>query len=519
MMCLQGSIIGLALLAACRWTAAHGLHMVFVLPPVSPKGAMLPVACGALEAGHNVTLLAYENDASKLRTVIHGAHIVSLGASQRPHIDDKKMQHLMNLPYEAIPFFTNFFLSAADFILGKPLAMAALPEIRRLKPDVLCVVNILPSGYALGELLDIPVVGLGFATPFIFQNLLETPWSLEPSVGNWYTRKEIKSHPALLILNTIARLHGFAVRGIGSIANNVMRLQLGLSRLELSQHESILAHPSIVPVLPELTAGYPQLMPTNVVMAGLYDHPMLGGMSLGKSDQHDEIISWLDRYSTKKVPVLYCAFGSEVAVDLALAEKLLESFGSIPVLWVLRKTPPGLSTPPSNVFITPWSLQKAVLAHQAVKVFLSHGGGNSVREAVAAGVPLLIMPFVGDQPTNAVIHEELGVAIRVHKGKFTPKSLEADYVRISSEKYQRRSAEIKELNDKHVSISRAVEVIVDAGNRRFPMHHPQEHALLSCIPIVTIFAALLGIRMCCRCCCSCCLRRTRQTYGSKTKSD
>merc|ERR1712087_991039 len=98
------------------------------------------------------------------------------------------------------------------------------------------------------------------------------------------------------------------------------------------------------------------------------------------------------------------------------------------------------------------------------KAFLSHGGGNSVRESVAAGVPMLIMPFFGDQPMNAMIHEELGVAIRVHKDKFTPKSIATHFARISTDEYQARAAAVKALNDKHVSLDRAVEVIVNAAS-------------------------------------------------------
>ena len=63
----------------------------------------------------------------------------------------------------------------------------------------------------------------------------------------------------------------------------------------------------------------------------------------------------------KQVSVLYCAFGSEVILDTGRAQRLLEAFGNIPVLWALKKTPPGLSKPPTSVFVTAWSPQKAVL--------------------------------------------------------------------------------------------------------------------------------------------------------------
>eukprot|EP00401_Gymnodinium_catenatum_P014450 CAMPEP_0117483124 /NCGR_PEP_ID=MMETSP0784-20121206/13775_1 /TAXON_ID=39447 /ORGANISM="" /LENGTH=511 /DNA_ID=CAMNT_0005277645 /DNA_START=89 /DNA_END=1624 /DNA_ORIENTATION=+ len=511
--------MSLAFLVALCTTRAGGVHMAFILPPASPRGAMLPVACAALEAGHNVSFLAYDDDAAKLHGMIPGAKIFSLGSTQRPDVSDK-MSTIMNIPYEVMAFSMNIIISLFDTMVGKQLALAALPVIRELQPDVLCVTSILPSNYALGELVNIPVVGLGFSAPWLFSNILELPWSLEPALGSWYTREEIASKPALLAWNAAVRMHGFLFRNtLGFVLHNVMRLQMGLSRLELSQFESILANPMVVPSLPELTAGFPPLMSTNIVMAGMYDHPMLDGASLSKSAQRDEIVSWLDGYSEKGLSVLYCAFGSEAVLDVDRAEPLLKAFGSIPVLWVLKTIPPGLPAPPANVFITAWSPQKTVLAHPAVKAFLSHGGGNSMREAVAAGVPMLVMPFFGDQPMNAMIHEELGVAIRVHKNRFTPESLRRDFERISTGSYQQRAADVKSFNDKHVSLARAVEVVENAANKRFSMHVKQHHALLLSAPMVLFVVLACLLRAGCQCCCQCCCRARLRSADSKNKTD
>ncbi len=46
-------------------------------------------------------------------------------------------------------------------------------------------------------------------------------------------------------------------------------------------------------------------------------------------------------------------------------------------------------------------------------VFVTHGGMNSVSEALAYGVPMVVIPFVSDQPVNARCMEELGVAKRL----------------------------------------------------------------------------------------------------------
>jgi UDP:flavonoid glycosyltransferase YjiC (YdhE family) len=61
-----------------------------------------------------------------------------------------------------------------------------------------------------------------------------------------------------------------------------------------------------------------------------------------------------------------------------------------------------------------WVDQRAILAHECVKGFLSHCGWNSVLESISAGVPLAVWPMGAEQPVNAkLVVDELGVGIRV----------------------------------------------------------------------------------------------------------
>jgi UDP:flavonoid glycosyltransferase YjiC (YdhE family) len=46
-----------------------------------------------------------------------------------------------------------------------------------------------------------------------------------------------------------------------------------------------------------------------------------------------------------------------------------------------------------------------VLKH--ADLFITHGGMNSVNEAIYYGVPMLVMPFINDQPENAEQVERL----------------------------------------------------------------------------------------------------------------
>lgn len=50
---------------------------------------------------------------------------------------------------------------------------------------------------------------------------------------------------------------------------------------------------------------------------------------------------------------------------------------------------------------------------QCAQMLLTHGGYNSIREGIGAGVPMAVLPVFGDQPQNADRVEELGLGVRV----------------------------------------------------------------------------------------------------------
>ncbi|KAJ7654102.1 hypothetical protein DFH06DRAFT_993959, partial [Mycena polygramma] len=50
-----------------------------------------------------------------------------------------------------------------------------------------------------------------------------------------------------------------------------------------------------------------------------------------------------------------------------------------------------------------WVEQRAILQHGAIGWFLTHGGFNSVSEALLQSIPLIIWPVGGEQPVNAAL--------------------------------------------------------------------------------------------------------------------
>eukprot|EP00929_Paragymnodinium_shiwhaense_P000238 TRINITY_DN100490_c0_g1_i1.p1 TRINITY_DN100490_c0_g1~~TRINITY_DN100490_c0_g1_i1.p1 ORF type:complete len:532 (+),score=109.29 TRINITY_DN100490_c0_g1_i1:99-1694(+) len=519
-----------SLLCCSGVVAAVGdpLNVAFVLPPASPMGAMLPVAHGLLDAGHNVTLLAFEDYETKLKKLVPNAYFRSLGPGVRPQMDEQKSNGLLSLPYWALPFMAGLLLPMFDVVIGKSMAMAALPILKEMQPDVLCVVNMFPSQVALSEAADVPAVGLAFSLQHVWA-ILDSPWSMEPTIGSWYTREEIAQSIPLAMLNTAQRMVGQIGRILGNNVNNYVRFSLGLKRMEVSQFEGPLTLPTVVPHLPELTAGYTPINNPMAVMAGMYDHPALHGDSLKPSEQHNEIIGWLDARAAEGLDVLYVAFGSEIIMDKGRLNLFLAAFeaNKIAVLWALKKPPADFNPTSANTFISKWTPQKAVLAHPAVKGFLSHGGANSVRESVAAGVPLIIMPIMPDCPTTAMAFEEVGIAVRLDKNDLSPENIRRCFEFIQSEETQKRAQIVKQLNDKHASLDRAVEVVEHTARGSFRLRTKRQPSLLGAfLPIFWLAALVLG---CCCClkqllcwCCGCCRSRSsvpESKSGKKKKKN
>ncbi|XP_058536208.1 UDP-glucuronosyltransferase 3A1 isoform X2 [Ochotona princeps] len=72
-----------------------------------------------------------------------------------------------------------------------------------------------------------------------------------------------------------------------------------------------------------------------------------------------------------------------------------------------------------NVKVMDWLPQSDLLAHPSIRLFVTHGGQNSIMEAIQHGVPMVGIPLFGDQPENIVRIEakKLGVSIQLHNLK------------------------------------------------------------------------------------------------------
>ncbi|KAE8661172.1 UDP-glycosyltransferase 73C4 [Hibiscus syriacus] len=65
-----------------------------------------------------------------------------------------------------------------------------------------------------------------------------------------------------------------------------------------------------------------------------------------------------------------------------------------------------------------WAPQVLIFSHPAIGAFLTHCGWNSTIEGISAGIPLITLPFIGDQFCNQKLAVQIlktGVSLGVDK--------------------------------------------------------------------------------------------------------
>jgi UDP:flavonoid glycosyltransferase YjiC (YdhE family) len=154
-----------------------------------------------------------------------------------------------------------------------------------------------------------------------------------------------------------------------------------------------------------LLLNYPAELHPATRTALLPEHAFLG--SAVRTEPPDpEVEAWL---AAGGAPIVYVSLGSflsvrsdvlarvsdalrglDVRVALARGQTPLEALGPVPETWLVRAVLPQVTL-----------LGRSVLA-------VTHGGNNSVTEALTAGVPMLVLPFSTDQFAGAAAIEDAG---------------------------------------------------------------------------------------------------------------
>ncbi|XP_045762871.1 UDP-glycosyltransferase UGT5-like isoform X2 [Maniola jurtina] len=157
-------------------------------------------------------------------------------------------------------------------------------------------------------------------------------------------------------------------------------------------------------------------VPSNVIyLGGLHQKP--------RQELPKELKSSLDSSING---IIYVSFGTNVNPALLPPEKLqifINVFSKLPydVYWKWNdENLPGLT---KNIKVLKWFPQADILRHPKVKLFITQGGLQSTDEAIAAGVPLIGIPFIWDQWFNVEKYVQLKIGSQLDINSVTETKL------------------------------------------------------------------------------------------------
>jgi MGT family glycosyltransferase len=139
-------------------------------------------------------------------------------------------------------------------------------------------------------------------------------------------------------------------------------------------------------------------------------------------------------------PLVYVSLGTTFNDAPAFYEACFAAFGDAPWQTVIStgRSRAALPEAPQGVVLCAFVPQRRVL--ERARVFVTHGGMNSVNEGLRAGVPLLVVPQRGDQFVVASRIAELGAGLELAPPDMTAPRLRASVQRLLTDSGYRRQA-------------------------------------------------------------------------------
>ncbi len=316
---------------------------------------------------------------------------------------DAELADLRGLPGRTDEL-ASFLIAATGRILD-----AHLDDFRTARPDYIVADSVAPWGPWLARILDVPLV-TSISTMAMNRHVMRYAFThgvrpasasrllhkLRHMAGAWQRRRRL--------------VGAYGVAGPG-----VMASVMGSSQL-------------------------------NIVYTSRYFQPCAESFDdrfqfVGPMTQRDETAT-VDWSRVGAGDLVYVSLGTLFNADTAFYRTCLDAFAGEPVQLLLsvgRNVSTGaLGEPPANVTVCAEVPQLAVL--QKARAFVTHGGMNSVSESLSFGVPMVVVPQMGEQATVGRRVEELGAGLYLAKQAVTPAALRTLVRRLLTEPEFRNQA-------------------------------------------------------------------------------
>jgi MGT family glycosyltransferase len=346
----------------------------------------LSVARALIDGGHRVTVLGdptIEAEANGVGAVFRTWREAPHLRSRRPE-DDYLRDFEVDNPPELIARMCD------RLICGPAAAYAAetAAAIGEASPDV-----VVANAFLLGPQIAAEAAGLPVAA--MFANIYPLPAPGLPPFGGGFapahTEEERQMYAAI-------GQEGGAMWNAHLAPLNAARAEHGLAPLGGVWEQLDQAHRVLV--LSSSAFDFPGQLPDNVryVGARLDDPAWAGDWEPPRGDE----------------PLVLASLSTGNQDQLALLGRMVEALGSLAVRGVVttgHAIAPEELPSPANVSVVRSAPHSSVLPHAAAVV--THGGHGTVIKALAADVPLLVVPMGRDQLDNATRVTERGAGLQL----------------------------------------------------------------------------------------------------------
>lgn len=191
---------------------------------------------------------------------------------------------------------------------------------------------------------------------------------------------------------------------------------------------------------------------------------------------------WLDMALRARHPVIYVNLGAESALEVHEAQALLEGLvkKKHKILWSMPKSRRHLlpKSLPASVRWNSFVPQVSVLAHEAVKIFVTHCGLTGVQEALVHHKPMLGLPSYVDQWEVANRAAGVGTALVLDKRTLTPAIVAAAvHALLVNESFTQRAVEVATVlrgSGGVVEATKAIELTFRIGSSYLLTHYQKQ---------------------------------------------
>mmetsp|Transcript_33253 Transcript_33253/g.64296 ORF Transcript_33253/g.64296 Transcript_33253/m.64296 type:complete len:575 (-) Transcript_33253:129-1853(-) len=250
-----------------------------------------------------------------------------------------------------------------------------------------------------------------------------------------------------------------------------------------------------------------------------------------------ELLNELNRLSKTHEGLVYMATGSvacadEEMFDLGRGAMEFAEQNNYAVMLIARKdcqsSLPSEFLKSDRMMIKEWVNQDLVLGHELTKVFITHGGQNSLSEAVINRVPVLIVPQWGDQMMSAIRMTDGNAALYIDYRRYTKREVASKLKSlITDPKYADNILRLHRINALGGGKERGVNFVETIGTigwehlipleEKVPLYVKYGMDLSFFFIIVPLFLLYQCLRFVCKCCCG--LFSSSPNHRSKIKHD